>query len=203
MAEVRIVVKAGSGYADPWVTVVGHDREEVKPGVNGGDPYVEQTVTAAEDASKSLQELRELGAFSAIKLISQEFAGAPAAGVESVKAVFTDAEVISDVPIPEAGPPHPPPPPKKPPITPSRGPPQTSAHPGGVVWVMGVFPDAYLFWVVPSRVSAPPPAPPEQSYPACTQCGAPTKPRSGTGGNGVAYSGFACTKVRTHFDLTK
>ena len=152
MAEVRIVVKAGSGYADPWVTVVGHDREEVKPGVNGGDPYVEQTVTAAEDASKSLQELRELGAFSAIKLISQEFAGAPAAGVESVKAVFTDAEVISDVPIPEAGTPQ---------------------------------------------------EPHEQSPPECTQCGAPTKPRSGTGGNGVAYSGFACTKVRTHFDLTK
>lgn len=150
MAEVSVTLKAGSGYADPWIIVKGH-------GYDGEDG----PVSAAQEVSAVIEELRQLSAFSAIKLIAGEFASAPAAGVQAALAGLPGATEIPDGPMAHGTQPH------------ER-----------------------------RDVASPRPEPPAQSTPVCTKCGAPTKPKSGTGRNG-AYNGFACTADRSHFDHIK
>jgi hypothetical protein len=87
VAEVSITFKAHGGYDAPWVVVRGLDGDEGM----AGNP-----MSAAESVSAVIDELRQLGAFSAVKLIAQEFANAPAAGAESVQAVIPGAQEVPD-----------------------------------------------------------------------------------------------------------
>lgn len=86
MAEVSITFKAHGGHDAPWVVVKGLDGDENRSGAR---------LTAAESVSAAVEELRQLGAFSAVKLIADEFKNAPAAGVEAVTAAIPGAEQIT------------------------------------------------------------------------------------------------------------
>lgn len=74
MPEITFTFKAGANYADPWVVV---------------------RADTVDEASEVLQDLRERGAFSAVKAVAGEFWQSPAAGVETAQEVL-GAEVISE-----------------------------------------------------------------------------------------------------------
>lgn len=61
-----------------------------------GDPEIEVHADDALDASQQLKELRDAGAFSALKTIGREYKEAPEAGLESVHDSFPDARVIAE-----------------------------------------------------------------------------------------------------------
>lgn len=92
MAEVTVTLKAHGGFEAPWIVVKGSDHDDMP---NSGK------FTAAQSVSNAIEELRQLGAFNAVKLIAEEFQNAPAAGEEVVKAAFPNAEVVSTVVDPE------------------------------------------------------------------------------------------------------
>jgi hypothetical protein len=77
MTEISFTFKAGPGYGEPWVVVKAESVAE---------------------ADAVLEELRQVGAFSAVKTMAREFADAPAAGVEAVQAAIASATVISEGP---------------------------------------------------------------------------------------------------------
>lgn len=79
MAEVSITLKGGAAFESPWIVIRADN------------------VTEARELA---QELREQGAFGAVKTMAYEFAHAQTAAdaVEAVRAVFPKAEVISEGP---------------------------------------------------------------------------------------------------------
>jgi hypothetical protein len=176
MAEVKVTLKAGSGYADPWIVVSGsgYTKTVVR---DGAEESVD--VSAAEEVSAVIEELRSLSAFSAVKLISDEFARAPVAGVESIAAVLPGT---TEFPAHKGAATTLPP-------VPTQGAPGTHPVSGAVSGSA-------------RTATAAGQKPPDQGTPACSKCGAPTKSKSGTGRNG-AYKGYACQADREHFDHIK
>lgn len=59
-----------------------------------GTAELEAHGATVEECSDQLVELRQSGAFSAVKVIAQEYRDAPAAGVESVQSIFPEARVV-------------------------------------------------------------------------------------------------------------
>jgi protein gp37 len=77
MTEISFTFKGGPGFDAPWVVV---------------------KAASVTEADAVLEELRQVGAFSAVKTMAREFLEAPAAGVEAVQAAIASATVISEGP---------------------------------------------------------------------------------------------------------
>lgn len=69
-----------------------------------GEATVTVKGTCLEDASHEVEKILNEGIFSEVKLIAQMFRDAPAAGLDTVKQVFPDAQVISESEPPKPAP---------------------------------------------------------------------------------------------------
>lgn len=81
--EISATLKGGPGYDAPWLVV----RVE----------HIDHAA-AVEELDKSLELLREVGAFSAVQTIASEFKDAPRgdAAVAAIKAAFPGATEVKD-----------------------------------------------------------------------------------------------------------
>src|SRR5215469_5615963 len=61
-----------------------------------GPPEIEAHGATIAEASQTLKELREAGAFNAVKAIAREYQEAPEAGLESAQKVFPEARVVEE-----------------------------------------------------------------------------------------------------------
>lgn len=165
---ISVTLKAHGGHDSPWIVVHGANTAEV---------------------SAHLHQLREAGAFTAIKMIANEFTNAAVEGqaVATVQQAFPGAQVISQPP-PQAAPAQYQPPAQQAPpayAPPAYAPPQAA----------------------PQQQYAPPPQQPQYAptppvqqgaTPPCEKCGAPTVFKSGTSGRGPWSAHFCSSGNRDH-----
>lgn len=189
MSEISVTLKAHGGHDSPWIVVKGANTAEV---------------------SAHLKDLREAGAFSAVKVIADEFVNAAVEGqaVGVIQQAFPGASVMPQAAQPPAqqaqqwqqappsqmqqggfaGPPVPPGPPAYQP-TPSSQQQQQYAPP----------PPQGQYAPPPQQPQyQPTPQPQQGATPPCETCGAPTKHKTGTSSRGPWAALFCSSGNRDH-----